>query len=73
MTGGIGGTGPRIPGRARSDTGKVEEHKQQLLDLLDRVRDRIRNERIRGTVKVGLLGQKIQRSRLRWFGYVEEI
>ncbi|KAI5707701.1 hypothetical protein M8J77_008053 [Diaphorina citri] len=34
-------------------------------------KDRIRNERIRGTVKVGPLGQKIQESRLRWFGHVE--
>lgn len=34
-------------------------------------RDRVRNERIRGTVKVGPLGKKIQESRLRWFGHVE--
>lgn len=34
-------------------------------------RDRVRNERIRETVKVGPLGKKVQESRLRWFGHVE--
>ncbi|KAL1465790.1 hypothetical protein WDU94_005331 [Cyamophila willieti] len=34
-------------------------------------RDRVRNERIRETVKVGSLGKKVQESRLRWFGHVE--
>ncbi|KAL1447748.1 hypothetical protein WDU94_000621 [Cyamophila willieti] len=34
-------------------------------------KDRVRNEKIRETVKVGPLGKKIQESRIRWFGHVE--
>ncbi|KAL1460643.1 hypothetical protein WDU94_012606 [Cyamophila willieti] len=35
-------------------------------------KDRVRNEKIRETVKVGpLLGKKIQESRMRWFGHVD--
>uniref|UniRef100_A0A8D8XLX2 Endonuclease-reverse transcriptase n=1 Tax=Cacopsylla melanoneura TaxID=428564 RepID=A0A8D8XLX2_9HEMI len=34
-------------------------------------KDRVRNEKIRETVKVGPLGKKIQESRMRWFGHVE--
>ena len=30
-----------------------------------------RNERIRNTVKVGPIGEKIQESRLRWFGHIQ--
>ena len=32
--------------------------------------DRIRNERIRGTTKVGEISKKVQESCLRWYGYV---
>ena len=32
--------------------------------------DRIRNERIRGTTKVGELSKKVQESRLKWYGHV---
>ena len=32
--------------------------------------DRIRNERIRGTTKVGEISKKVQESRLKWYGYV---
>ena len=32
--------------------------------------DRIRNERIRGTTKVGEISKKVQESRLRWYGHV---
>ena len=32
--------------------------------------DRIRNERIRGTTKVGEISMKVQESRLKWYGYV---
>ena len=32
--------------------------------------DRIRNERIRGTTKVGEISQTVQESRLRWYGHV---
>ena len=32
--------------------------------------DRIRNERIRGTTKVGEISTKVQESRLKWYGHV---
>ena len=32
--------------------------------------DRIRSERIRGTTKVGKISQKVQESRLKWYGHV---
>ena len=31
---------------------------------------RIRNERIRGTTKVGEISKKVQESRLKWYGHV---
>ncbi|KAL1447386.1 hypothetical protein WDU94_015651 [Cyamophila willieti] len=34
-------------------------------------KDRVRNEKIRETVKVGPLGKKIQESRMRWYGHIE--
>ena len=33
-------------------------------------KDKIRNEYIRGTLKVELLGMKIREGRLRWYGHV---
>ena len=32
--------------------------------------DKIRNERIRGTQKVGEISKKVQESRLKWYGHV---
>ena len=32
--------------------------------------DGIRNERIRGTTKVGEISKKVQESRLKWYGHV---
>ena len=32
--------------------------------------DRIRNERIRGTTKVGEISKKVEESRLKWYGHV---
>ncbi len=32
--------------------------------------DRIRNERIRGTTKVGEISKKVQESMLKWYGHV---
>ena len=32
--------------------------------------DRIRNERIRGTTKVGEIAKKVQQSRPMWYGHV---
>ncbi len=34
--------------------------------------DRIRNDRIRGTTKVGEISKKVQESRLKWYGHVFE-
>ena len=33
-------------------------------------KDKIRNESIRGSVKVGRLGMKMREGRLRWYGHV---
>ena len=35
-------------------------------------RDRIRNERIRGTTKVGEISKKVQESRVMWYGSVSK-
>ena len=35
--------------------------------------DRIRNESIRGTTKVGAISKKVQESRLKWYGHVLRI
>ena len=32
--------------------------------------DKIRNERIRGTTKVGEIAEEVQESRLKWYGHV---
>ena len=32
--------------------------------------DKIRNERIRGTTKVGEMAKKVQERRLKWYGHV---
>ena len=32
--------------------------------------DRIRNERIRGTTKVGEISKNVEESRLKWYGHV---
>ena len=32
--------------------------------------ERIRNERIRGTMKLGKISKKVQESRLKWYGHV---
>ena len=32
--------------------------------------DRIRNERIRGTTKMGEISKKVQESRMKWYGHV---
>ena len=44
----------------------------RLLRLMSGVTklDRIRNERIRGTTKVGEISKKVQESRLKWYGHV---
>ena len=34
-------------------------------------KDKIRNEYVRGTVKIAKLGDKLQNARLRWYGHVK--
>ena len=34
--------------------------------------DKIRNERIRGTIKVGGITKKVQERRLKWYGHYDE-
>ena len=34
-------------------------------------KDRIKNEHVRGTVKVGQISRKVRESRLRWYGHVK--
>ena len=34
-------------------------------------KDRIKNEQVRGTVKVGQISRKMRESRLRWYGHVK--
>ena len=52
---------------------KMEVAEMRMLRWMSGVtrKDRIRNDYIRGTVKVGPIGKKIQESRLRWFGHVQ--
>lgn len=52
---------------------KLEVAEMRMLRWMSGVtrKDRIRNEYIRGTVKVGPIGKKIQESRLRWYGHVQ--
>ena len=33
-------------------------------------KDKIRNKYVRGTAKIGKLGDKLRNARLRWYGYV---
>ena len=52
---------------------KMEVAEMKMLRWMSGVtrRDKIRNEYIRGSVKVGRIGNKIQESRMRWFGHLE--
>ena len=49
---------------------EVEEIKMLRLAMRVTRKDKIRNEYIRGTVKVERLGMKLREGRLRWYGHV---
>ena len=51
---------------------KLDVTEMRMLRWVSRVTklDRIRNERIRGTTKVGEILKKVQESRLKWYGHV---
>ena len=51
---------------------KMEVAEMKMLRFAMRVtrKDKIRNEHIRSTVKIGRLGMKMRESRLRWYGHV---
>ena len=51
---------------------KLDVAEMRMLRWMSRVKkmDRIRNERIRGSTKVGEISMKVQESRLKWYGYV---
>ena len=49
---------------------QVEEIKMLRFAMGVTRKDKIRNEHIRGTVKVERLGMKMREGRLRWYGHV---
>ena len=49
---------------------EVAEMKMLRFAMAVTRKDKIRNEHIRGTVKVERLGMKMREGRLRWYGYV---
>ena len=51
---------------------EMEVTEMKILRFATRVtrKDKIRNEYVRGTAKVGRLGMKMREGRLRWYGYV---
>ena len=49
---------------------EVAEMKVLRFAMGETGKDKIRNEYIRGTVKVKWLGMKMREGRLRWYGYV---
>ena len=49
----------------------VAEMKMLRFSLGVTRKDRIKNEHVRGTVKVGQISRKVRESRLRWYGHVK--
>ena len=58
----------------KSEEKKMDVAEMRMLRWMVGVtrRDRIRNEYIRGTVKVTEISKKIQESRLRWYGHLRK-
>ena len=66
-----------------AETGAVQQVRSKKLDVAEMRMlrwisgvtnlDRIRNERIRGTTKVGEISKKVRRSRLKWYGHVVHV
>ena len=49
---------------------KAQEQKLDVVEMSGVTKlDRIRNERNRGTTKVGEISKKVQESRLKWYGH----
>ena len=54
-----------------AETWAVNKAQEKKLDVAGVTKlDIIRNERIRGTTKVGEISKKVQVSRLKWYGHV---
>ena len=66
-----------------AETGAVQQVRSNKLDVAEMRMlrwisgvtnlDRIRNERIRGTTKVGEISKKVRQSRLKWYGHVVHV
>ena len=58
--------------RPKAQEKKLDVAEMRMLRWMSGVTkmDRIRNERIRGTTKVGEISKKVQESRLKWYGHV---
>ena len=66
-----------------AETGAVQQVRSKKLDVAEMRMlrwisgvtnlDRIRNERIRGTTKVGEISKKVRQSRLKWYGHVVHV
>ena len=68
----IYGAGTRAVNRPKAQEKKLDVAEMRMLRWMSEVTklDRIRNERIRGTTKVGAISKKVQQSRPKWHGHV---
>ncbi|XP_023222930.1 uncharacterized protein LOC111624339 [Centruroides sculpturatus] len=58
----------------RDQEKKMERVEMKMLRWICDVmkKDRIRNDYLRGTIRVGSVSTKVQQSRLKWFGHVRD-
>ena len=56
----------------KAEENKLDMAEMRMLRWMSGVTklDRIRNERIRGTTKVGGISKKVQECRMKWYGHV---